>query len=369
MKLGLIVNPMAGLGGPAGLKGSDGSETVKQALLRGSRSQVADRVSTTLRALDAVRDEIDIVTVAGSMGGEICLSLGWPARMIDVEVPVNSSAEHTRMVAQHLQTLNIDLLVFAGGDGTARDICDVVTGNQAVMGLPCGVKMHSGVFANNPVSAARVIEEMARGQLVTVASGEVRDIDESSFREGILRTRYYGELWVPEELRYMQQVKSGGREVEELVVEEIAADIAEQMKDDVTYFIGSGSTTARIMNRLELANTLLGVDVVRNGELLQADAYEKQLFEYAQKESCRVVITVIGGQGHILGRGNQQFSPRVLNAVGLGNIIVVASKSKLEALERTLVVDTGDSELDLSLSGFIRVITGFEDAVLCPVRC
>ena len=204
------------------------------------------------------------------------------------------------------------------------------------------------------------------GLVTTISAG--KDIDESSFREGSVRTRYYGELRVPAELRYLQQVKSGGKEVEALVVEEIAAEITAQLHPEITYFIGSGSTTASIMNQLGLDNTLLGVDVVRDKELLLKDAYESQLFEFSQRGECCIVISVIGGQGHILGRGNQQLSPRVLKKVGLQNLLVVASKSKLEGLNNLLKVDTGDLELDQALSGYIRVITGYEDAVLCPVE-
>ncbi|MFT7140837.1 MAG: putative polyphosphate/ATP-dependent NAD kinase [Sulfitobacter sp.] len=214
---------------------------------------------------------------------------------------------------------------------------------------------------------------MNAGQLLTVSHAEVRDIDESAFRQGIVQASFYGEMWVPEALRYMQQVKAGGLEVEALVVEEIAADIIENMQPDITYLMGSGSTTAAIMAQLGLDNTLLGVDVIKAGKVLIADAYEAQLYDIASNErsdsACKIVVTVIGGQGHLFGRGNQQLSARVIRAVGQDNILVVATKSKLEALANGVVVDTGDAALDQSLSGFIRVVTGYEDAVLCPVRC
>ncbi|HIG42342.1 MAG: ATP-NAD kinase family protein [bacterium] len=373
LRLALVLNPLAGLGGPAGLKGSDGEQIIKQALARGSVSNVAKRVEITLRALESVKNNVELTTVTGKMGSDVCSALGWSARVVEIDLPTDSedqpgsTAEHTRQAVRQMQQLGIDLLVFAGGDGTARDVFDVADKDQAVLGIPCGVKMHSGVFANSPASAAKIIQQMARGQLVTVMQGEVRDIDEGFFREGVVRTRYYGELLVPEELRYMQQVKDGGREVEALVVEDIAAEIMEQMHPNVTYFIGSGSTTASIMNQLGLENTLLGVDVIRDKKSLLSDAHERQLFEYSRQGDCCIVVSVIGGQGHVLGRGNQQLSPRVLRNVGLKNLIVIASKSKLEGLHNQLKVDTGDLELDQALSGYIKVITGYEDAVLCPV--
>ena len=369
LKLGLVANPFAGLGGASGLKGSDGEDTVRQALARGAISKVAERVASTLQALSAIRDKIEMLTVPHNMGAVICEQAGWPVRTLDLSIPEMSSAEHTRLAVAHLQSADIDLLVFAGGDGTARDVFDAADHGQVVLGIPCGVKMHSGVFANNPLSAARIINAMALGQLVTVMRGEVRDIDEEAFRNNIVRAKYYGELWVPEELRYMQQVKSGGKEVEAMVYDEIAAYIVDLMEPGIAYFIGSGSTTASIMQHLGLENTLLGIDVVLDGELLINDAYEQQLFEQSQSGECRIVITAIGGQGHIFGRGNQQLSPRVLESVGLDNLLVVATKSKLEDLDNTLLVDTGDPGLDRRLSGYIRVTTGYDDAVLCPVRC
>jgi len=375
LRLGLVVNPLAGIGGPAGLKGSDGEQIVKEALARGSTSRVADRVAITLRALQLLKGNIKLLTVPGSMGADVCEAEAWPVEIVDFRSASGNSdqnlttPEDTRLAVKKLQREGIDLLLFAGGDGTARDVFDAVDQRQAVLGIPCGVKMHSGVFANNPASAAKIVEEMALGRLVTVTQGEVRDIDEGSFRDGLVRTRYYGELRVPEELRYMQQVKNAGKEVEALVVEEIAAEIIGRFDPDTTYFIGSGSTTARIMSQLGLNNTLLGIDVIRKNTLLLNDAHEAQLFEFSRAGDCNIVITVIGGQGHILGRGNQQLSPRVLKEVGLENLLVVASKSKLEALNSRLKVDTGDTELDQALTGYIQVITGYEDAVLCRVDC
>jgi len=366
MKIALIVNPLAGLGGPAGLKGSDSADTKSIARGRGVTSRIADRLQPVLNIIHSCN--IECITVPGLLGEHWCRKAGVVPQVLPMKVFEDTTAADTQAAVSLLQGHAPDLLLFAGGDGTARDILDSADLAQVVLGLPCGVKMHSGVFANNPAAAAEVISQLSSGQLLTVSRGEIRDIDESAFREGIVRTSYYGEMWVPETLRYIQQVKSGGKEVEALAVEEIAADVVEHLDADVTYFMGSGSTTAAIMGQLQLANTLLGIDVVKNGKVLISDAYEAQLFELAAAGRCKIVVTVIGGQGHLFGRGNQQLSARVIRAVGQENIIVVATKSKLEALANGIVVDTGDEALDQSLSGFIRVVTGYEDAVLCPVR-
>ncbi|MFT4799258.1 MAG: putative polyphosphate/ATP-dependent NAD kinase [Candidatus Azotimanducaceae bacterium] len=371
MKIALVVNPLAGLGGPAGLKGSDASDTARIARERGVTSRIAERLKPVLAVLGL--ETVECTTVSGALGESWCKEAGIRCTTLSLAVQNPSTAEDTRAAVALLQATSPDLLIFAGGDGTARDVLDAVSPVQVVLGVPCGVKMHSAVFANNPAAAAEVVQQMNAGQLLTVSHAEVRDIDESAFRQGIVQASFYGEMWVPEALRYMQQVKAGGLEVEALVVEEIAADIIENMQPDITYLMGSGSTTAAIMAQLGLDNTLLGVDVIKAGKVLIADAYEAQLYDIASNErsdsACKIVVTVIGGQGHLFGRGNQQLSARVIRAVGQDNILVVATKSKLEALANGVVVDTGDAALDQSLSGFIRVVTGYEDAVLCPVRC
>jgi len=367
MKIALVVNPLAGLGGPAGLKGSDALDTVSIAHERGVTSRIGERLKPVLAVLS--HPTVECTTVSGALGEFWCRQAGVRCTTLPMTAHDPSTADDTRAAVALLQATAPDLLVFAGGDGTARDVLDAVNPLQVVLGVPCGVKMHSAVFANNPAAAAEVIQQMNAGQLLTVSHAEVRDIDETAFRQGIVQAGFYGEMWVPEALRYMQQVKSGGQEVEALVVEEIAADIIENLQPDMTYLMGSGSTTAAIMAQLGLDNTLLGVDVIKNGAVLMADAYEAQLYEVANHNPCKIIVTVIGGQGHLFGRGNQQLSARVIRAVGQDNIMVVATKSKLEALANGIVVDTGDAQLDQSLSGFIRVVTGYEDAVLCPVHC
>jgi predicted polyphosphate/ATP-dependent NAD kinase len=366
-RLGLIMNPLAGLGGAVALKGSDGEETVKEALALGATSHVAERTRLCLDQVQGL-ENVKVLTVASEMGASVAGELSLDYDIVYTPAAEVTTADDTRAAVEALEGAGIDLLLFAGGDGTARDICDAVDEDQPVLGVPCGVKMHSGVFANSPSAAARVLQEMIDGSLVSVVEAEVRDIDEEAFRKGVLRARHYGDMWVPEELRYIQQVKAGGKEVEALVLQEIAAHIVENMAPGVTYFVGSGSTTAEINQALGLENTLLGVDVVRDGELLKLDATDSDLLHYIEAGPCHIVVTIIGGQGHFFGRGNQQFSPNVIRGVGVSNITVIATKTKLEALEdRGLHVDTGDPVLDDVFSGNIRVVTGYDDSVLIRV--
>jgi predicted polyphosphate/ATP-dependent NAD kinase len=368
LKIGLVMNPIAGIGGPAALKGSDGPDIVLKARQAGSESKVLERTRLVLQELSDLQDHLEFVVYPGVMGQVAFNDSSLPFRVVGQGLVDETAADDTRRAVELLQDECVDILVFAGGDGTARDVCDVINPGQVVLGIPCGVKMHSGVFANSPLSAGKIIRDITLGKLTTVTDAEVRDIDELAFRHGLVRAKYYGEMTVPEALRYIQQTKSGGVEVEELVLQEIAADVVEAMRPGVQYLIGSGSTTAAIMDSLNIKNTLLGVDVIKDGHLVAADATEVQLFSCVEHNSSEIILTVIGGQGHIFGRGNQQLSPRVIQAVGKNNLKVIATKTKLEALgEKPLLVDTGDPVLDNELAGLIRVITGYEDSVLCRV--
>ena len=173
---------------------------------------------------------------------------------------------------------------------------------------------------------------------------------------------------VPQAGQFVQSVKQGGIEVEELVLQDIAADIVQDMEDDVLYLIGSGKTTLAIMNELNLENTLLGIDAVLDHQLLKNDVSEADILAYLEEYSCNAVISIIGGQGHIIGRGNQQLSAQVLRRLGKENIKVISTKAKITALEgRPLIVDSGDNDLDESFSGTIEVTTGFQDQIIYPV--
>lgn len=367
IRIGLVMNPVAGIGGPAALKGSDGVDIVRMARLAGVESKVSERTTLALKELQVIKDMIEIFAFAGEMGGDAILD----ASLTFTEVGRSSqqtSSRNTKEIIEVLQTLGVDILLFSGGDGTARDVVDVIEAGQVVLGIPCGVKMHSGVFANNPRAAGIIVRDIVEGKLTTVTDAEVRDIDEDAFRQGIVRACYYGELTVPEELRYIQQTKSGGLEVEALVLQEIAADIVERMEPGTHYLVGSGTTTAAVMENLKLCNTLLGVDVVLNEALLMTDANEPELYSLVETVKSEIIVTAIGGQGHIFGRGNQQISPRVIRSVGLKHINIIATKTKLEALEgKPLLVDTGDQLLDDELAGVMRVTTGYEDSVLYRV--
>ncbi|XPF95767.1 ATP-NAD kinase family protein [Colwellia sp. RE-S-Sl-9] len=396
-KLGFVINPVAGVGGSVALKGSDGESTPEKALSLGAEFKANQRASTALSVLEPYKNQIVIYTANASMGETCAKALGFEVEVVYhsselTQKPalaeqqnsspqnINTSPQDTTNLVVALMESQVDVLLFAGGDGTARDICATVNDKFPVLGIPAGCKIHSGVYAVTPKAAGRVVEMLVTNQLVTLMDADVMDIDESLFRQGVVKAKRYGEMQIPSELRYVQAVKSGGKETDELVLQDIAAHIIETM-DDELYIMGSGSTTAFIMDELGETNTLLGVDVLQDHAVIANDVTEPQLWSLIEnhllenqtadnssaKETIKLVITLIGGQGHIFGRGNQQLSPRVIKAIGKDNIIIVATKTKLAGLNsRPLIIDTGDTELDQALSGYFPIITGYKDQILYP---
>lgn len=366
-KLGLIVNPVAGLGGTVALKGSDGAHTAAKAIELGAEPKANSRTKAALEVLLPYKERLTIYTVNGDMGEQTAKALGF-----NVEVVYNTAAittpDDTEQAAKILKNSGVDLVLFAGGDGTARNICHAIEDTIPVLGIPAGCKIHSGVYAITPKAAGRVVEMLVKGELVTLADADVMDIDEDAFRQGTVKAKRYGEMQTPSEVRYMQAVKNGGKETDELVLADIAAHVVSQMDEDTFYIMGSGSTVEAIMEEMGLENTLLGVDLIKDQTLVAQDLTAKQLLELTHDQSTKLVITLIGGQGHIFGRGNQQLSPLLIRAIGKENIIVVATKTKLQALNgRPLICDTGDGELDDELTGYIKVTTGFNDHIMYAV--
>lgn len=369
-KLGLIINPYAGIGGALALKGSDGAQVRTKALAMGAEQKAEMKTSLALEELLPFVQDLLIITAAGDMGENLARRMGFEVEVVYQPPHVQTEGEDSEQAAQAILYHKVDLLLFAGGDGTARNICAVIGECLPVLGIPAGCKIHSGVYAITPKSAGRVVVMLLQGEIVSLSEAEVRDIDEEQFRQGRVNSRHFGEMKVPTELRYVQAVKMGGKESDELVLMDIAAHVIEQMRDepDCYFVMGSGSTVDAIMQEMGLQNTLLGVDLVKDQQLIASDLAAKQLQQYIGTAGIKLVITPIGGQGHILGRGNQQLSPLFIKALGRENILLVASKAKLLALAgRPLIADSGDIDLDAELAGPIAVITGYHDQVLYPI--
>jgi predicted polyphosphate/ATP-dependent NAD kinase len=368
-KLGVIINPIAGMGGRVGLKGSDGIEVLSKARELGARPESPQRAVEALKVIAKVKDRLEVIAYPGEMGEDECREAGL-APVVTGSIPRReTTAEDTENAAQRMAALKVDLLLFAGGDGTARNIYNAVQDRVPTLGIPAGVKIHSAVYAVTPRSAGELVVLFVEGKVREFRDAEVMDIDEDAFRCGILSARLFGYLRVPEESKYVQSVKAGGGGAQKEALQEIAADVIDSMADSDCYFIiGPGTTPRAIMERLGLENTLLGVDIVRNKRLVAKDVAEDHLIHLVAGHKAKIVVTMIGGQGHLFGRGNQQLSPRVIRQVGRENIIVIGTKAKLAALGgRPLLVDTGDEDLNRQLSGYRRVTTGSGDYVFYKV--
>lgn len=354
--VGFLVNPIAGMGGPVGLAGTDGM--VLEALQRGAVPRARDRAIQTLSLLSD--DGIEWYTCSGPMGEDALINAGIDRYTVLYRSPTSTSAADTTAACRAFLDAGVDLIAFCGGDGTARDAFDTVGRQIPILGIPAGVKMYSAVFAVNPAAAADLIRQAGT---VACRDSEVMDIDEEAYRSGHLSARLYGYASVP----YIPERIQGGKQVfeqqdEERAKDDIAVFISEIMLPETLYIVGAGSTTARIMERLGLTPTLLGVDAVRNREVLARNADERTLLALlGEYPRAKVIVSPIGAQGFVLGRGNQQISPDLLRRTGLSNLIVVATPGKLAGTP-LLYVDSGDPVLDREIGDSLPVISGYRVA-------
>jgi len=369
-RLGLIVNPVAGIGGRVGLKGSDGPEIQKKALELGAVPESLNRAAQAFERIKPIKDDLEVITYPGEMGEDAARACGFEPTVIGSIKQGETAAEDTRNAVREMLRLKVNLLLFAGGDGTARDIYNAVGTGIPVLGIPAGVKIHSAVFAVNPLCAGDLAVSYLRGRVSSLREAEVMDIDEEAFRQSIVSAKLYGYLKIPFHRRLVQGQKAASNPGEKASLAAIACDVVDRMEDDYLYIIGPGTTTRAITSELGLGKTLVGVDVVLNQRLLAADVNEAQLLKLLESHKAKVIVTPIGGQGCIFGRGNQQISPQVVKRVGRDNIIVVSTSGKLYSLgRRPLWVDTGDRAIDRMLSGYIRVVTGYNERAVRKVSC
>ncbi|MFF8774491.1 ATP-NAD kinase family protein [Kitasatospora sp. NPDC015120] len=360
MIVGLIVNPVAGLGGAVALKGSDGPEVQARALELGAVPRARARAAAALRALHARRPDALVRTVAGPMGEDSALAAGVRHEIAHRPGPAATGPADTRAAVAALGL--VDLLLFAGGDGTARDVLDAGP-RPPVLGVPAGVKVYSGCFAVSPAAAGAAAAAFDG----RTAQAEVVDLDEEAHRAGGVGARLYGTLRVPAGRVRLSGRKTGSSAAPPGSAESIARAVVAAMRPGTAYALGPGATTLAVGRALGLELTPLGVDVVRDGAVLARDVTEQRLLTLAMSQVTYGVLSVIGGQGFVIGRGNQQFSPRVLDA--LAGIVVLATQQKLAALGgRPLLADSGDPVADAALAGHVRVITGHRESVLYRIQ-
>ena len=371
-RIGLIVNPIAGMGGRVGLKGSDGKETLELARKLGAVPECPGKALTALKQIkNNFNGDVRIITYPAFMGEHEALDAGFQPQVIGEINAGETTAEDTIQAAKDLRNAGVDLIFFAGGDGTARNIFDALGEEKiAVLGIPGGCKIHSAVYAINPKTAGDLVVQYLEGKVKDLKVAEVMDIDEEAFRKNVVTAKLYGYLYVPNEKRMVQNMKSGRGYSEEAALDQLSRYFADSIDPDTLYIVGTGSTTKKILDKLGEDGTLLGVDLVHRRKIVVKDVNEKGILDFLATSNGKVkmIVTVIGGQGYIFGRGNQQLSPDVIRRVGLDNIIIAASKPKMFSLfGKSLLVDTGDEALNEELTGYRRVYVGYEDSVMFKV--
>ena len=366
-KVGFIVNPIAGMGGAVGLKGTDGREILQKAVTLGAKPVAPARASTFLSELTPIKDEIRLMVGAGWMGENEARNHNFCYKIFG-EQKKDTHPEDTVATAKRIVTEGVELLIFCGGDGTARDVLNAVDMQIPVLGVPTGVKMHSAVFAVDPKAAARITARFLRKQL-PLWEAEVMDIDEEAFRQGRVSARLHGYLLCPYEPRLSQGAKMASPMTESELRNQaaIAIYVTETMEDEVVYIVSAGTTTRTIGDILDEKKTLLGVDIFFNKKIVAKDVNEKQILEAIGDKPAKIVVTPIGGQGFIFGRGNQQISPKVIRKIGKENIVVIATENKMKNLKR-LKVDTGDPKLDSEFIGTIKVLTDYKMEQTIPIE-
>jgi predicted polyphosphate/ATP-dependent NAD kinase len=370
--VGVVVNPVAGMGGPVGLKGTDGATTLAEARARGAVATAPERARRALARLAAEAPDVAVLVAPGVLGAEAATAAGLhPVPIGPVPSGEATTAADTRAAAAAFAARDVDLILFAGGDGTARDVLDTVGGRVPVLGIPTGVKMHSAVFARSPEAAGNLAGlYLGRGRAqVRLREAEVMDIDEDAVRAGRVSARLHGYVRTPYERSLVQNAKAGPRVSDEEAAAAIAAAFARETEPGTLYLLGPGTTCRRVAEALGLEGTLLGVDAVRDGRLVGRDLTRGQIAALlADGGPARIVVSVTGGQGFLFGRGNQQFGPEILRRVGRENVVVLTTMEKLLSLaEPRLFVDTGDPETDRALAGWIRVRTGPDRSTMMKV--
>ncbi|MBC7219512.1 MAG: ATP-NAD kinase family protein [Hadesarchaea archaeon] len=365
-KLGIVVNPIAGMGGRVGLKGTDGPEILARARELGAEPVAPDRAVRFLCAFKNFSTKVSILSYPAEMGENEVREAGLEPAVIGSITSGSTTPEDTKRAAREMLAEKVDLLVFAGGDGTAADVLSAVDSKVPILGVPTGVKMHSAVFANTPEAAAEVAARFLLDGL-PLREAEVMDIDEDEFRKGRLVAKLKGYALVPYEPTMVQSTKEGSTGHELADQKAIARWVVEMMERGRIYILGPGTTTRAIAEELGIYDsTLLGVDLIEDYRLLAKDVNETMILEAIRSKPATIIVSPIGRQGFILGRGNLQLSPRLLRMVGKENLWVLSTPQKL-AITPTLKVDTGDAELDDKFRGYIKVITGYRQSKMVKV--
>lgn len=364
--IGLIVNPISGMGGAVGLYGTDGTATLAEARARGAAERAHHRARQALSVLATACPGASLLTAPGRMGETAASELALTVKTLSIAIPDNTSAYDTSAVAKALREAGVSTIMIAGGDGTVRDVAAVAGLEVPLLGIPSGVKMQSGVFATSPGAAGRIAADLMLGdRRVGFRKVEVMDIDEEARRAGRLGARLYGYARAPYARNLLQAAKAAPTLSDDAALDAACVETARGLAPDVTWLIGPGTTAKRVLKALGEEGTLLGVDALRNGTVVGRDLSERESLALAGDGALGIVVGVTGGQGFVFGRGNQQIGAEAIRKAWPDRLIVLASEDKLAALpDPCLYVDTGDPALDAAISGWTRVRTGPRRATL-----
>jgi predicted polyphosphate/ATP-dependent NAD kinase len=374
MKLGFIVNPIAGMGGRVGLKGTD--DVLKEAIAKGAKPVAPKRAVEFLQRLKENMTEmpirIEILTCPKIMGEGEAKKASLSVQVLPIKIGEETTTEDTKTAVKLMIKANVDLIVFVGGDGTAKDVFDAMHGcsEVPVLGVPSGVKMYSGVFAINPSDAVDVVLAFAKNQ-TEMTEFEIMDADETAIRGDTFVVKLHGFLKGP----FLPMRIQGSKQVSPETVDEkenqtaIARFIIEEMQPEATYILGPGTTVKLVAELLGVEKTVLGVDIYKKGKIVLDVNEERILGEVGDWKDTWIVLSPIGHQGILLGRGNQQISPDIIKCVGKQRIVVAATRSKLRSIDGgVLRVDTGDAKADNMLKGYIKVVTDYREWRLMRVQ-
>ena len=368
--MGLIINPVAGMGGSVGLKGTDG-ELAAKARAMGATPVAESRAVAALSQLASLCPDVEVLTCPGAMGADAAAQSGLAKRTVCDAAGVETNAEDTKAAARAILEIRPALTLFVGGDGTARDIHEVVGRDLAVLGVPSGVKMHSAVFAATARAAGEVAGRYLRAKNRESLLSEVEILDrvESVASGQDLSPQLFGVVRAPRLGFLVPGAKASRPVAESLAIAGAIGRVAEIVRDDCLSLIGPGSTMQMLAKQLGFDGTLLGIDAARNGELLASDLDERRILDLIAGEAARIVVSIVGGQGFLFGRGNQQLSASVISQVGPKDIIIVSSLDKLAGLPgNCLLVDTGEEDVDALLAGYLPVIVSDARTVMMPVK-
>jgi len=364
-KIGFMVNPVAGMGGKVGLKGTDG--VLKQAIKLGAKPVAPRKAVETIKEFISKyskKDKIQWFTCSGEMGADELKKVGvTKIEIVYTPTGKDTTSSDTKNACKKFLEKQVDLILFCGGDGTARDIFEIVSTKLPILGIPSGVKMHSGVFGINTSASAKMLHEFVNKHL-TIGDAEIMDLDEDRYRKGEWNIKLFGIAKGIVEPTYVQVGKTmfesvSDDEIKDELTEHILDEI--EQNSDFLFLFGSGGTIEYITKKLDIKNTLLGIDAVYNKKVLGSDLNEEGILKLLEKyPKAKVILSPIGAQGFILGRGNLQLSPKVIRKIGIDNIIVVSTPSKL-ASTPVIRVDTGDRKLDQLFAEreFMMIVIGY----------